>query len=84
MPQRGWTGKVFIATSLDGFIARRDGAIDWLTEGNGVEGHARGDATLPEDLGYAEHMAGVDHVVMGRSTYQKASPSASGRTQTSA
>ena len=25
---------VYIATSLDGFIARKDGAIDWLNEAN--------------------------------------------------
>lgn len=51
---------VYIATSLDGFIARRNGDIDWLTGGEGSE-----------DYGYAEFMAGIDHVVMGRNTYEK-------------
>lgn len=50
-------GSVFIATSLDGFIARADGAIDWLPH----------DST--EDYGYDPFMASVDAVVMGRLTY---------------
>ena len=53
---------VFIATSLDGFIARPDGSIDWLTE----RGEQAG------DTGYDEFMAAVDTVVVGRNTYQKA------------
>ena len=36
---------VFIATSLDGFIARPDGAIDWLMEANSL-------APPGEDCGY--------------------------------
>lgn len=50
---------VFIATSLDGFIARPDGAIDWLESAN---------ATVPvgEDCGYADFMTSVDAIVMGR------------------
>jgi dihydrofolate reductase len=51
---------VYIATSLDGFIARRNGGIDWLSGGEGGE-----------DYGYAEFMSTVDHVVMGRNTYEK-------------
>jgi len=50
---------VFIATSLDGFIARRDGSIDWLSI---VE-------TPGEDYGYARFFANVDALVMGRGTY---------------
>jgi dihydrofolate reductase len=49
---------VFIATSLDGFIAREDGSLDWLPPGGG------------EDHGYAALMASVDAVVMGRNTYE--------------
>ena len=51
---------VYIATSLDGFIARKNGDIDWLGAGEGSE-----------DYGYAEFMSTVDHVVMGRNTYEK-------------
>jgi dihydrofolate reductase len=50
---------VFIATSLDGFIAREDGSLDWLPA-----------ADSREDYGYAAFMAGVDVLVMGRVTYE--------------
>lgn len=49
---------VFIATSLDGFIARQDGSLDWLP-GDDVEPH-----------GYDEFMATVDALVMGRKTFE--------------
>lgn len=54
---------VFIATSLDGFIARPDGALDWLPGGDGTP--------LDEDHGYGAFMATVDVVVIGRGTYEK-------------
>ena len=50
---------VFIAASLDGFIARRDGGIDWLSI---VE-------TPGEDYGYARFFAAVDALILGRGTY---------------
>lgn len=52
---------VFIATSLDGYIARPDGSIDWLTE----RGERAG------DTGYDEFMASIDTVVVGRNTYER-------------
>lgn len=55
---------VFIATSLDGFIARKDGAIDWLV---GDELEASG-----EDYGYKAFFDSVDWMVMGRNTYELA------------
>jgi dihydrofolate reductase len=58
------TCSVFIATSLDGFIARKDGAIDWLT---GSEQAGGG-----EDYGYGEFFASIDILVMGRNTYELA------------
>jgi dihydrofolate reductase len=55
---------VFIATSLDGFIARPDGNIDWLNQAN---------AAIPdgEDCGYEAFMATVDAIVMGRNTFEQ-------------
>jgi len=49
---------VFVGTSLDGFIARKDGAFDFLPTGGG------------EPHGYEEFMASVDALVIGRMTYE--------------
>jgi len=69
--QRGWQGKVFIATSLDGYIARADGDIGWLTDPPAITGHAKPLAGLPVLPGFEEHLASVDHLVIGRGTYEK-------------
>lgn len=52
---------VYIAVSLDGYIARADGSIDWL------------DAMQwpGEDYGYAEFLAAIDTIVLGRATYDQ-------------
>jgi dihydrofolate reductase len=50
---------VFIAASLDGFIARADGALDWLSV---VE-------RAGQDYGYRVFFDEVDALVMGRRTY---------------
>ena len=55
---------VFIATSLDGFIARSDGAIDWLTDPANVD--------ASEDYGYKAFIDSVDTLVVGRKTYELA------------
>lgn len=52
----------YIATSIDGFIARQDGGIDWLS--------GQGDAPEGEDYGYQEFIDSVDAIVMGRNTYE--------------
>jgi dihydrofolate reductase len=50
---------VFIATSLDGYIARADGALDWLVpfQGDG-------------DNGFSDFIAEIDGIVMGRGTFE--------------
>jgi dihydrofolate reductase len=57
---RTWVGKVFIGVSVDGFIARPDGDIEWLT--------SRGE--LAGDTGYEAFMSGVSCIVMGKGTYE--------------
>lgn len=55
---------VYIATSVDGFIARNNGGIDWLPNGE--------DSERSEDYGYQEFIDSVDALVMGRNTYESA------------
>lgn len=49
---------LFNATSLDGYIAKENGDINWL---NNVEGEG--------DAGFAEFYKTIDTVVMGKTTY---------------
>jgi dihydrofolate reductase len=49
---------VFIGTSVDGFIARRNGDLDFLPEGGG------------EPHGYDEFIASIDTIVIGRKTFE--------------
>jgi len=53
---------VFIATSLDGFIADRNGGIEWLN-----------DVPNPDqtDMGYYAFMERTDTLLMGRNTFEK-------------
>jgi len=52
---------VFIATSIDGYIADKNGGIDWLH-------------SIPnpnnEDMGYVEFTKNIDALVMGRTTFE--------------
>ncbi|WP_433748121.1 dihydrofolate reductase family protein [Falsibacillus pallidus] len=52
---------LYIAQSLDGYIATNEGGIDWLSQ---VE-------KPNEDYGYGEFIETVDTVIMGRKTYEK-------------
>jgi dihydrofolate reductase len=52
------TVSVFVGASVDGFIARRNGDLDWLPAGGG------------EPHGYDEFMASVDALVIGRKTFE--------------
>lgn len=49
----------YVGTSVDGFIARADGSVDFLEAG--------GPAT--DDMGFGDFMATVDVLVMGRNTF---------------
>jgi dihydrofolate reductase len=53
--------KVFIARSLDGFIAGKNGEIDWLEM-----------VPNPDelDLGFIKFMEGIDALIMGRATFE--------------
>jgi dihydrofolate reductase len=53
---------VFIATSLDGFIATKEGGLDWLNEIPNPD---------QNDYGYNEFKSGIDAIVMGRNTFEK-------------
>jgi dihydrofolate reductase len=67
---RTWRGIVFIATSMDGFIARHDGDIGWLTQPDASVKHEG--AVGPTDVGSFEKLLDrVDHMLMGRGTYDK-------------
>ncbi len=55
---------VYIAASVDGFIAREDGALDWLPGADGSGGDG-------EDYGYAEFVSCIDYLVMGRNSFEK-------------
>lgn len=52
---------VYIATSVDGYIARADGSIDWLLEQPNPSG---------SDYGFAEFMDRIDGIIMGRGTFE--------------
>jgi len=52
---------VFIAASLDGYIADKDGGLDWLN-------------SIPNpdniDMGYGEFTSRIDALIMGRTTFE--------------
>jgi dihydrofolate reductase len=53
---------IYIACSIDGFIAKKDGNIDWLTN-------------IPNennsDYGFGEFISKIDGIIMGRKTFEK-------------
>ncbi|WP_417785154.1 dihydrofolate reductase family protein [Tenacibaculum sp.] len=52
---------VFIATSLDGYIADKNGGIDWLNSIPNPEN---------DDMGYVEFINQIDAILMGRTTFE--------------
>jgi dihydrofolate reductase len=49
----------YVAISADGFIARKDGGVDWL------------EAFPADQFGHQEFMATITTIVMGRAAYEK-------------
>ncbi len=58
---------IHMAASLDGFIARNDGSVDWLETADQFDG---GDTMTPEFV--AEFLTTIDCYVMGSRTYETA------------
>lgn len=56
------TNYVFVASSLDGFIAAADGGIDWLVNYPNPDNN---------DYGFAEFSQKIDALVTGRNTYNQ-------------
>lgn len=55
--------QIYIAVSIDGYIARKDGGLDWLDRVGGFD----------EDYGFGQLMKSIDTVILGRKTYEVAS-----------
>lgn len=54
------SGHVFIATSLDGYIARKNGDIEWLLQQDFPD----------ENHGYENFINNIDAIIMGRGTFE--------------
>ena len=54
--------KLFIASSIDGFIARDNGSVDWLNDFDDPAGH---------DYDYGLFYSGISTLLMGRKTYEE-------------
>ena len=54
---------IFLAISLDGFIARNNGEIDWLEKFNSDDPN--------EDYGFGEFFKRMDCLVMGQKSFEK-------------
>ena len=53
---------IYIATSIDGYIARKDGGLDWLDRVGGFD----------EDYGFQKLLSNIDALIIGRKTYEVA------------
>src|SRR5690242_8963990 len=58
---------IHMAASLDGFIARRDGRVDWMETADQFDGGAE---MAPDDV--AAFLRTIDCYVMGSRTYETA------------
>lgn len=68
--RRPWRGRVFVGASLDGYIARRDSDLDWLTDPPPEIRHRVPTSDRPA-LEWDTFYPTIDHLLMGRGTYEK-------------
>lgn len=52
---------LYVATSIDGLIARQNGSVDWLSQYN----------IIGEDFGYKEFLDSIEIVILGNTTYKE-------------
>ncbi|MDH3276639.1 MAG: dihydrofolate reductase family protein [Nitrosopumilus sp.] len=52
---------LYVATSLDGYIARKNGSVDWLTRYS----------KLGEDFGYKKFLDSIGTIILGNTTYEE-------------
>ncbi|MEX0272908.1 MAG: dihydrofolate reductase family protein [Flavobacteriaceae bacterium] len=57
----GKKNSIFIATSLDGYIADKNGGLDWLHSIPNPDN---------DDMGFAAFNNNIDALVMGRTTFE--------------
>lgn len=53
---------IYIAASIDGYIARKDDSLDWLDRVGGFD----------DDYGFKKHVDNIDALIIGRKTYEVA------------
>lgn len=53
---------IYIAASIDGYIARKDNSLDWMDRVGGYD----------EDYGFKKFLESVDSLIIGRKTYEVA------------
>ncbi len=59
---------IYLGVSVDGYIARKDGSLDWLPQN--VPDEDFGEEFANNDFGYVQFMNSIDLIVMGRHTYE--------------